>query len=581
MAERPRVFERSPRAQFIGRGNLSVGQGQEINGASNLVAINANNPFNIGGDGRLLGVLEQRSDQTQQPLAVSAGGQLIGLGGLRPEARTISDFITQFGQNRNRSNRPGVIDNAIAFNSGNAGVNRGQLKVDLSSIPHPDPAKNPPGSPEQIRYALATLNSLLNHLSNSSTILRVRPENIRRDADGKPVVNLNLSRFFGREALDIFANSDPSSACTGRIRLQSLAFNTMFSKNYVRIKGIEGFNREQIFDTLGVEPDKRRTLNNKILIASRGNQEHKESGVTSSTIGRVSKFMNMNNNPGGTCYETDDFIDRAAPGSETNSRDVKQVGINYTHDASEVLCHQRNGFLIGMLFNAQGVLQTEAPANIASGGPSLFPSNIAVSAGVSCMDCHSKGILGGGKRVHQGDGKFYNDNFDLIPGNNTVFRDQFGRQVNNRGFFTTNQVYRNRANRDTAIMFRAMAKAGALIVDPKTNFPMPLVPLAVGKYDKRMTNAEMASELGVPEQALTTLLGGSNAGAERRNFDNAFCGLRSRLGGRNGFIAQNNGRLGASVQQTSASTGTGRGVRHNPNQAAEAAATSDVRREAQ
>lgn len=341
-----------------------------------------------------------------------------------------------------------------------------------------------------------------------------------------------------------------------------MAFNTMFAKNYYQIKGLNGFNRDQIFNALGVEGDKRRTLNNKMLIAARKDPTRKESGVTTSTLGRVSKFMNMQNNPGGTCYETDDFVDRAAPGAETNSRDVKQVGINYTHDASEVLCHQRNGFMLGMLFNAAGVLQTEAPANIATGGI-LQP---AVSAAVSCMDCHAKGFLAGGKRVHQGDGGFYDDNFDLIPGNATVFRDQFGQNLNGRAFFTTNQRYRQRANRDTAIYFRALAKSGSLIVDPKTKYPVPLVPLAVKKYEERMTNAEMAAELGVSETAFTSLVGGSTGGAERRNFDNAFCGLKQKLGGRGQNFAQQSsqGRVGASLQgvQAGVSSRGFSGIRH-------------------
>jgi len=560
-AEVRRSFNRIPNALnsgIIGNGQLRIGTGQQLDGASNLVVINANNTFNIGGNGQLLGVREQRSDGLQQDLAVNAGGQIFGLGGLRPEAKTVQDIVTQFGKNRNKSNQPNLVDNIIARNNGNPAGVVGNMRIDLSSIPHPDSAKNPPGSPEQLRYALATLNNLLNALSNSSTLMRVFPKDVKKDADGKAVVTINLNRFFGQEALNLIASSDPTAACTGRIRLQSMAFNTMFAKNYYQIKGLNGFNRDQIFNALGVEGDKRRTLNNKMLIAARQDPTRKESGVTTSTLGRVSKFMNMQNNPGGTCYETDDFVDRAGTGAETNSRDVKQVGINYTHDASEVLCHQRNGLMVGMLFNAAGVLQTEAPANIATGGV----NGPAVSAAVSCMDCHSKGFLGGGKRVHQGDGGNYDDNFDLIPGTPTVFRNQFGQAINNRGFFTSNQRYRQRANRDTAIYFRALAKSGSLIVDPKTNYPIPLVPLAVKKYEERMTNAEMAAELGVSEQALTTLLGGGTGGAERRNFDNAFCGLKNRLGGRGGnFVAQNDGRLGASVQRTSAPAGTaGRGI---------------------
>lgn len=567
LAENGRVFGRSRNSINSGRfGGLSIGQGQQLDGASNLAVINANQTFNINGDGSLAGVLEQRSDQTQQGLRIrNVGGRLLleGLGGLRPEAKTVQDVITQFGKNRNRSNRPGVIDRFIQDNTGNALGVAGLMKIDLSSIPHPDPANNPPGSPEQMRYALATLNSLLNSLSNSSTLMRVFPKDIRKDPDGKAVVTVDLRRFFGQEALNLIASSDPTSACTGRLRLQSMAFNTMFAKNYYQIKGLNGFNRDQIFAALGVEGDKRRTLNNKILIAARNDPKRKESGVTTSTLGRVSKFLNMGNNPGGTCYETDDFVDRAGTGAETNSRDVKQVGINYTHDASEVLCHQRNGFMLGMLFNSAGVLQTEAPANIATGG-TLGP---AVSAAVSCMDCHAKGFLAGGKRIHDtiNDGGFYDENFDLIPGNATVFRNQFGQQLNGRAFFTTNQRYRQRANRDTAIFFRALAKSGSLIVNPKTNYPMPLVPLAVHKYGERMTNAEMAAELGVSEQAFTALVGGNTAGAERRNFDNAFCGLKRRLGAGNSLLSQVDGRRGASVQRTSLTGNSNQslsGIRH-------------------
>jgi len=549
-----RFFNRVPNSSNSG---IRVGTGKQFDGASNLAVINANQTFNIGNDGRLLGVREQRSDGTQQDLAVNNGGQIFGLGGLRPEAKTIQDIVTQFGKNRNKSNRPGIVDRLVTRNGGNPAGALGLMRIDLSSIPHPDPAKNPAGSPEQQRFALATLNSLLNSLSNSSTLLRVFPKDIRKDADGKSVVTIDLRRFFGQEALNIMATSDPTSACTGRIRLQSLAFNTMFAKNYYQIKGLNGFNRDQIFNALGVEGDKRKTLNNKILIAARNNPVRKESGVTTSTLGRVSKFMAMQNNPGGTCYETDDFIDRADSGAETNSRDVKQVGINYTHDASEVLCHQRNGFMLGMLFNAAGALQTEAPANIATSNRLLKP---AVSAAVSCMDCHSKGFLGGGQRVHQGEKENYDDNFDLIPGNATVFRNQFGQTVRNRDFFTSNARYRQRANRDTAIYFRALQKSGSLIVDPANNFPMPLVPMAVEKYGERMTNVEMATELGITEDQFKTVAGGTD-GAERRNFDNAFCGLKKKLGGQSSFVAQSGQqRVGSSLQATQAGVVSGRGV---------------------
>lgn len=533
------------RRSSVNRGNfngLNEGNADEVNFRNLEKRIN--NQFNIDANGRL-GVREVRSDGTRQDLFLDGFGRLRGQFA-RPEARTVQSFGEFAAQNANRFNRQDRVRRFVAGQSGNPQGVLGRMTIDLSSIvpgllrddTEPNSPSNAlllkqriPGSPEQIAYALAVLNQTLNSLSNSSTLMRVRPQNIRRDRDGKPVVVLNLSRFFSTGALATMAASDPGFKCTGKIRLQNLVSTAFDPDTYYRIKGLEGFNRNQIFDALGVEGDKRDTLNNKILIASQPGTGKVESGVTTSPIGRVSKFLNQRNVPGGTCYETDDVIERPPPGEQTNARDARQTGPFYQHDASEVLCHQRNGYMLGMLFDKAGTLQTKAPNDIARGGEILGPT---VAAAVSCMDCHAKGFLAGGKKIHQEVNELYNENLGSIPPVRTNFRDRFGRQLNWRDFFTDNRTYRNRANRDTLLYYNSLAKSGGIIPWQKQAggpvYPQAVIPYAVKQFDKALTAKDMARELGSSEQAVAAIFGGAGGAVDRRTFDNKFCSAKAALG---------------------------------------------------
>ena len=568
-----RLFQRSPssfnRGGFVG---LNQGNNNETNFRNLEKRIN--NQFLIDNAGRL-GVREVRPDGVRQDLFLDAFGTLRGQF-FRPQPQTVRSLNQFLSQNADRFNLGGRVQRFVAQQSSNPQGVFGRMTIDLSSIipegpdelkeeDKKDPAKvllhkqRTPGTPEQIQYALATLNQTLNAISNSGTLIRVRPQSIRRDRDGKPIVTVNLGRFFSSGVLATMAASDPTFSCTGKIRLQSLV-NTVFDpETYYRLKGLEGFNRNQIFDFLGVDGDKRDTVRNKILVASERGSGKVESGVTTSPIGRVSKFLNQRRFPGLTCYETDDFIERPAPGEQTNVRDVRQVGPFYQHDASEVLCHQPNGYMLGLLFDKAGALQKTAPSDIARGGKLTGPT---VASAVACLDCHAKGFLAGGEKIHQGLDERYRDNLGEIPPVATAFRDRFGNTLNWRDFFTSNRNYRNRADRDSFIYWRALARSGGLIPFPEGDkknrfYPQAVIPYAVAQFAKALTAKDMARELGADPSLVAGIFGGESGTVDRRTFENGFCSARARLGAGNALAGV--GRR----QPTPGAVPTG--LRHNAN----------------
>ncbi len=518
---------RASRGRFISQNNSRPSnQGQSRGGriiSGQNSSINSNNSINGSGLEEIVGfsnllkngnaLVERNARGETRSLFIDGAGNLLGA----TEANTVRQAKEFFLLNRDKFNQ-GQRQTVDRFLARNGGISDGRFTIDLKNIVVPDEiaAQGPQRSQE---FALASLNFLLNTLQ---TNVRLKIDRVKPDG----TIDLDLSRFFRGEALAILKAADPTSACTGKIRLDRLIAFAMDPPNYYKFINAPA-TRAQVAAAVGIQEDKTTTQGNKLLVGTNPDGEY-ESGVTRNI--RVLEVQSAQRVPGSSCYRSFDGIDRNAPGQQQESRDPRQKGINFTHDAEEWLCLGRNGMMQGFLFNAKGDLLTRAPAEIATGAVGTVGP--AVSAIAACLDCHANGFIAGGA-LKDGGGKQYTDRFNDIPDTNTVFRNTLGTTLTHRDFFTQNATYRQRAVQDSNIFINAQRATGSFFSLNNNNEAMALLPKMIRKFDDPLKPKDVASALGVSEaEAKQVIPPGDNA-IDRTTFEAKFCSLRvgSTLGG--------------------------------------------------
>lgn len=488
----------SSQSRFVG----DRGVNQVINNQ-----INGNNVQEIAGFSNLLkngnALIERNSRGEVRRLFIDGAGNLLGAS----EVDTVRQAREFFLLNRDKFNG-GQRQQVDRFLLRNGGASDGKFTIDLKNIVMNE--EIPKG--RELEAALASLNFLLNTIQ---TNVRLKIPSIKPDG----TVDLDLSPFFRGEALSLLKLADPTFACTGKFRLDRLITFAMNPDNYYKFINAPQ-TRAEVSAAIGVQEDKERTSGNKLLVGTDRDGDY-ESGVTKNL--RVIEVQSSKRVPGSTCYRSLDVIDRNAPGGQSASRDVRQKGINFTHDAEEWLCLGRNGMMQGFLFNAEGKLLGRAPAEIATGA--LGSVGPAITAVTACLDCHAGGFLGGGLRKNAGAGKTYTDRLNDIPATDTVFRNTFGQTLTHRDFFTNNKDYAQRAARDSAIFIEAQRATGSLFtVDGKE--PFPLLPKMVRKFDKPLKAEDIAKTLGVSVDAARSVIPPGENAIDRNQFENRFCNLR-------------------------------------------------------
>jgi hypothetical protein len=474
-----------------GMGNQIGNNGvEEIAGFSNLLK-NGNN------------LIERNSRGELRRLFIDGSGNLVGAS----EATTVRQAREFFLLNRDDFNagQKQVVDRFLAANGG---ISNGRFTIDLKNIVLPE------GVPPQraIEAALASLNFLLNTIQ-TNVRLKIPPERVKPDG----TVDLDLSPFLRGEALALLKAADPTIACTGKVRLDRLISFAMDPNNYYKFINAPK-TRAEVAAAIGVQEDKTRTQGNKILVGTNADGAF-ESGVTRNL--RVIEVQASQRVPGSSCYRSLDVIDRNTPGVQSDSRDVRHAGINFTHDAEEWLCLGRNGMMQGFLFNAKGNLLARAPAEIATGA--LTSVGPAISAVTACLDCHAGGFIAGGK-IKDGGGKSYTDRFNDIPDTRSGFSNRF-KELSHRDFFTQNAKYLQRAQRDSQIFVEAQKSTGSFF-SLNGRDPFPLLPKMVRKFDDPLKPADMARTLGVSEAAAQSILPPGQKGLDRTAFEQKFCNFR-------------------------------------------------------
>lgn len=475
----------------------------------NNVRINPNNLQEIAGFSNLLkngnSLVERNARGEIRPLFIDGAGNLRGATEVDTLRQAREFFLTngnQFNANqRNAVNR---------FLARNGGISNGRFTFDLKNIILPD------GVPPEraLEAGLASLNYLLNTIQ-TNVRLKIPPSSIK--ADG--TVDVDLNQFLRGEALALLQLADPTSACTGKFRLDRVIAFAMDPNNYYKFINAPK-TRAEVAAAIGVNEDKTQTSGNKLLVGTNRQGEF-ESGVTRNL--RVIEVQSSQRVPGSSCYRSLDVIDRNAPGGQSASRDVRQTGINFTHDAEEWLCLGRNGMMQGFLFNAKGDLLGRAPAEIATGA--LGTVGPAISSVVACLDCHSNGFIAGGP-IKDGGGKTYTDRFNDIPDTSTVFRNSFGQRLTHKDFFTNNATYLQRAQRDSQIFLEAQRSTGSFFsVDGRNAFP--LLPKYVRKFDDPMKASDIARTLGVSENEAKSIIPPGEEAMDRNGFEAKFCNLRT------------------------------------------------------
>jgi hypothetical protein len=403
----------------------------------------------------------------------------------------------------------------------------GGIAVDLRNIVELDKGVFP-FAPEgdQTPIALAALNYLLNTISQSSALIRVGRQNMR--ADG--LVGLNLNGFIRGEALAALVDDNPYSCGSGRVRLDWLISRAMDPTLYYQTIGAPA-TFQQLAAQTGIEPNRRFTVGNKVLIAPPGNGQSPES-LVGRHLERILEVQNMRNVPGGSFYMTYDNPYNQSPGAKADSTSVKLNGIDTPFVAGEAIFHKPNGFLGFWLSTADGKRQNSAPVEIAQNDRSLPHSAKDVSAPLACYRCHNNGLVGGGAMLKDMDGQpdtveRYTDNFNLLT----------SRGLNRQGHFTTNAVYNARRARDSRIFRNALIRSGSYWPDPinkdKNTGEVGAADLLgpyVDQFRAPLTMAAVARELGTtPQVAAQVLRRPENDVIQREEFERAYCTLLAQV----------------------------------------------------
>lgn len=454
-----------------------------------------------------------------------------------------------------RGNAKNVVSRFLVRNGGRNVVNslNGNLTVDLGTGVLPGEDQNlghMKGKERQL--ALAGLNFALNALSQTSRLLRVRPQNVR--ADG--TVRLNLNGAFRSSALALWTNNNPYACGNPNVppRLDFLIAKGMDAATYREMLSQEDKLQDQA-DKIGVADDKRLTRGNKVVISGpRGERE----GFVAQDNRRTLEIQSQRNRPGGSFYISWDAKANNSPGIQSDSRDPLVSGINFDHDASEAIWHKSNGFLEFGLYAADGTAATEAPATIALKKGTNYPHlGQGVESPVGCFNCHANGFIGGGP-IHK------TDNFGKIQ-----------RRLGNRHaqFFTTLPRYRARADRDSRIFTNAIKRSGSFVpAGEGSDQAAPLMPAFVSAYKAPVSAKQAAKELGIGTSEASVALverflgkdrvikqaadeGRANKGVlARKDFEQQFCALKRIIGGQASALARSNSVVNESAAQVNALT---------------------------
>lgn len=521
---------------------------------SGLFKRRGRNEFVVGNNGNL-NLFENDSGSLRQLNVFSAN-----LGArTQAGARQAGDFIAE---NRNRFNSRRLADIGIRNSGGNLTALNGIVKLYVKTlVPGKDETNLPPGINERFKQdwksvAASILNGFLNSISRSTTLIRVRPQDIRNDG----TITLNLGRFFDRDQLALFARSDPNSRCRGgTIDAQTMmAFNLDPEKYAVHKQSSK--NRDQFLRNCGCEDDDFSLTRQRIALS--------ESDVApgAAISGRVVHFRAADEGRG-ACVFTDDVDQRNTPGGNADDASVFTSGIFTGKKAEEHFCITRNrrdrltgrrtgnGYPEVGLYDANKNRVNFAPAQNAAGANSAGALAIANSS-LACYSCHWRGggfLIAGDKRYHD---TSVNTNRGLLPANTPVYTDNFpkiqarfgneilrgvrsraGAFLSQADFFTTNRGYvgpwRNPLNQ---IVTKSLKDSGAIYQAATGEFGRLLFPSSYGQYFEDLNTEAMARAQGVSKEffekafpALVGKQGEKDKSVKRTTWDQRFCDVRSRL----------------------------------------------------
>ncbi len=406
-----------------------------------------------------------------------------------------------------------LVQNFLVANGAAAALS-GQLQVDVATGVSPKYKNMRDGD-----VRIAALNFLLNSISQTSRLVRVRGAN-------GGIVSINMNGVMRKAALALLTNDNPY-ACGRNVppRLDFLIERAMDPFTYNQLMEIKDIQGEA--EKVGVQDDKKRSQGNKIVIAAPpGKPRESIVGIAEE---RTLEVQSQQRRPGLDWFISWDTIGNASPGVESESRNPFDAGINFTHDASEAIWHKSNGFLQFGLFNAAGAAQTQAPGNVAlAAGFGKRHLGEAVQTPANCLICHSNGFRGGG---FQGgaDKKPYTDN--------TLGIDADGNNIGSRipsfhkGFFTTNAAYFARAKRASDVFLNSMKRSGSFVPsDADASKAAELLPDFIDEYREPVSFEQAARELGTSKEAIGALFGRADGKITRKAFEKSFCSLQRRLG---------------------------------------------------
>jgi hypothetical protein len=511
-------------ARNFGLGGFAINRnGERIFNGINIDRLAETGFSRLRADGNNL--VELSRDGTINRIFLDNFGRVFGI----RDPQTIPQLKSFFLNNLDklRGNQGLAVRRFLARNGAGSAI-FGGIAVDLRNIVELDRGLFP-FAPEgdQTQIALAALNYLLNTISQSSALIRVFPQNIR--ADG--IVGLNLNGFIRGEALAALVDDNPYSCGSGRVRLDWLISRAMDPTLYYQTIGAPATFR-QLAAQVGIEPNRRFTIGNKILIAPPDNAKTPES-LVGRHLERILEVQNMRNVPGGSFYMTYDNPYNQPPGAKADSTSVKLNGIDTPFVAGEAIFHKPNGFLAFWLSTADGRRQNSAPVEIAQNDRALPHSAKDVSAPLACFRCHNNGLLGGGVTLKDLDGnpetvERYTDNFNLLT----------SRGLNRQGHFTSNAVYNARRARDSLIFRNALIRSGAFWPDPinkdknnpKEDGAADLLGAYVDQFRAPLTMAAAARELGTtPQVAAQVLRRSENDVIQRDDFERVYCTLLAQV----------------------------------------------------
>lgn len=545
-------FGRCQNFAFTGRVNPRfIGNGQNFTGGFNrfgFFGVDNNSPFkDVAGFSNLVqqgnAILERNDFGEIRRLVLQNNGVLRGA----TSAETVRQLREFFLQNFNKF-KGNDLNRVSNFLEQNGGLSDGRFTIDLTHFAMPDDEALK--GVDRCEFAVKTLNFLLNTLQFNTT-LAIPTEK----ACPAGQVTLDLGRFFNQKTLALMRSSDATSACTGKIRIDKLVDFMMEPGNYYNAINAPD-NREDLSNILGVSDRKDATLRNKLII------KNGESGVASGEQ-RILEIQNTVN-VGTRCYRSLDNTDFNATGATTESRDVTQKGILFTHDAEEWLCLGANGFMQGFLFNAAGDLLNRAPAEIAHNDRDPKGGGPSIAAIASCLDCHASGFIAG--RQNGINNIAYTDMlanpsaaFQETLNRPVTFRNQFGfnQRAANRDFFINNAEYESVAKGDSNVFLNAQIRANAALATPEGK-PIPVIPKMLYRARDAVTPQMAAEILGITPEQGATIVGNSTfrkgdkniSAMDRGVFESQFCNI---IQGRPGSVlneAQRRGQLGRETAES-------------------------------